>query len=170
MCSFPDDPFDLYWSPIEKADWISFGTSQNVTNKDGAIEPLSMVMMTAVRPINDSAALHYSWTADDLTQQFLLYMHFAELEQLGYNITREFTVCCGNNSCNGSETLRPAYLLTTTIQTVQPLSGQYNYSCSFKKTPNSNRPPILNAIEVFTIVPFTAIPTREQDGMYVCMF
>ncbi|RWR78182.1 senescence-induced receptor-like serine/threonine-protein kinase [Cinnamomum micranthum f. kanehirae] len=162
---YPEDPFDLIWEPKEDTSWISFNTTQNVTNKDGAIEPLSTVMMTAVRPINDSATLNYSWTADDSSTQFHVYMHFAELELLSPNTTREFTVCCGSNSCGGGQPLRPEYLVTTTIQTPQPLSGQYDYSCTFKKTPKSNRPPILNAIEPFTIVPHSAIPTRELDGM-----
>ncbi|RWR78190.1 putative LRR receptor-like serine/threonine-protein kinase [Cinnamomum micranthum f. kanehirae] len=159
---YPDDPFDLIWRGEEDSSWISFRTLQNVTNKDGAIEPLSMVMMTAVYPINDSDTLYYSWTADNSSQQFLVNMHFAELQLMGPNMTREFTVCCGNNSCYNSP-IRPEYLVTTTIQTPQPLTGQFDYSCSIKKTPTSTLPPILNAIEIFTIVQLPTTPTREED-------
>ncbi|RWR78181.1 putative LRR receptor-like serine/threonine-protein kinase [Cinnamomum micranthum f. kanehirae] len=164
--SYPEDPLDLGWQLDEDASWISFDTSQNVTNKDKAMEPPSMVMMTAVRPVNKSDALYFNWTANDSSQKFQVYMHFAELELLGPNVTREFTVCCGNNSCYDSP-IRPEYLVTTTIQNPQLLSGQQNYTCSFTKTPNSNFPPILNAIEIFVILQLPTTPTREEDDPIV---
>ncbi|RWR78184.1 putative LRR receptor-like serine/threonine-protein kinase [Cinnamomum micranthum f. kanehirae] len=160
--SYPDDAFDRYWWPKEDASWISSGTLQNVTNKDKATEPPSTVMMTAVRPLNNSDALYYSWTTDDSSLQFHVYMHFAELELLGPNMTREFTVCCGNNSCHNSP-IRPEYLVSTTIQNPQPLTGQYDYSCSITKTKTSTLPPILNAIEIFFIWQLPITPTREED-------
>ncbi|KAJ8638598.1 hypothetical protein MRB53_012865 [Persea americana] len=161
---YPEDPFDLIWQPTEDASWISFGASQNVTIKDKAIVPQTTVMMTTVRPANNSDALYLNWTTRDFSAQFHVYMHFAKLELLGANMKREFAICCGNNSCYSSP-IRPEYLVTTTIQTPQPLSGQQNYTCSFTKTPNSNRPPILNAIEMFTILQLPETPTREEDGM-----
>ncbi|RWR78150.1 putative LRR receptor-like serine/threonine-protein kinase [Cinnamomum micranthum f. kanehirae] len=90
-------------------------------------------------------------------------MHFAEIELLDSNATREFNIYCGNYSCNGGKPFRPKYLVTTTIQIPQPLTGQIEYTCSFKRTPNSNRPPILNAIEVFAIRHYNATSTRDQD-------
>ncbi|KAJ8638581.1 hypothetical protein MRB53_012848 [Persea americana] len=158
---YPEDPFDLIWKTKEDTSWISFNTTQNVTNKDGAIEPLSTVMMTAVRPINDSDALYYSWTNYSDWQNHV-YLHFAELEPLGPNMTREFTVCCGNNSCHNAP-IRPKYLVTTTIEYPLPLTGQYDHSCSIKKTPTSTLPPILNAIETFIIWQLPTTPTREED-------
>ncbi|XXG57270.1 hypothetical protein AAC387_Pa03g4473 [Persea americana] len=160
---YPKDPFDLIWRTKEDASWISFGTSQNVTYKDKAIEPLSTVMMTAVRPLNNSDALYYSW-ANASSWKFHVYLHFAELELLGPNMTREFTVCCGINSCHNSP-IRPKYLVTTTIEYPLPFTGQYNYSCSIKKTPTSTLPPILNAIETFIIWQPSKTTTREEDGI-----
>ncbi|XXG57252.1 hypothetical protein AAC387_Pa03g4459 [Persea americana] len=160
---YPKDPFDLIWRTKEDASWISFGTSQNVTYKDKAIEQLSTVMMTAVRPLNNSDALYYSW-ANASSWKFHVYLHFAELELLGPNMTREFTVCCGINSCHNSP-IRPKYLVTTTIEYPLPFTGQYNYSCSIKKTPTSTLPPILNAIETFIIWQPSKTTTREEDGI-----
>ncbi|RWR78165.1 receptor-like protein kinase [Cinnamomum micranthum f. kanehirae] len=159
---YPDDSFDRYWWPKEDASWTPLRTLQNVTNKDKATEPPSTVMMTAVCPLNNSDALYFNWTVDDSSQQFHVYMHFAELELLGSNMTREFTACCSNNTCYNSP-IRPEYHVTTTVQTSQPLTGQYNYYCSIKKTPTSTLPPILNAIEIFTILQLTEKPTREDD-------
>ncbi|KAJ8638571.1 hypothetical protein MRB53_012838 [Persea americana] len=118
-------------------------------------------MMTAVRPVNNSDALYYNWNTSDSLSKFHVFLHFAELELLGPDVVSEFTVCCGD-SCHG-EPVRPEYLVTTTIQTPQPLSGQDDYSCSIKKTPRSTLPPILNAIEIFTISQLTEKPTREWE-------
>ncbi|KAJ8638577.1 hypothetical protein MRB53_012844 [Persea americana] len=115
-------------------------------------------MMT---PVNNSDALYYNWNTSDSLSKFHVYLHFAELELLGPDVVSEFTVCCGD-SCRG-EPVRPEYLVTTTIQTPQPLSGQDDYSCSIKKTPRSTLPPILNAIEIFTISQLTEKPTREWE-------
>ncbi|XXG57296.1 hypothetical protein AAC387_Pa03g4486 [Persea americana] len=160
---YPDDPFDLIWWPEEDEKyWSPFNTSHKVMNPDEAFQPPSMVMMTAIRPVNGSNELYYSWKADDSSLQFHAYMYFAELEQLDYE-TREFTVCCGNDSCFDGPIISPEYLVTHTLPTDQPLSGQNEYSCSFKKTPSSTLPPILNAIETFTILQHNTTPTRDQD-------
>ena len=124
--------------------------------------------MTAIRPGNDNNELYYSWTARHSFMQFHVYMYFAELERLEPNMKREFTVCCGTDSCFDGH-ISPEYLVTHTLLTNQPLSGQHTYSCSFKKTPSSTLPPILNAIETLAILQHNSTPTRDQDGMYVCM-
>ncbi|RWR78193.1 putative LRR receptor-like serine/threonine-protein kinase [Cinnamomum micranthum f. kanehirae] len=160
---YPDDPFDLIWSPTEDENyWSPFNTSHKVMNPDEAFQPPSVVMRTAIRPVDDSNELYCYWTANDSSLQFHVYMYFAELEQLDSNMTREFTVCCGSDSCFDGP-ISPEYLVTYTLPTDQPLSGQHEYSCSFKKTPNSTLPPILNAIEVFTILQHNSTPTRDQD-------
>ena len=122
--------------------------------------------MTAVRPVNESDTLYYNWAVDDLAFQLQVYMHFAELEQLNATQKREFTVCCGDNVCYNS-TIRPEYLVTTTVEPPQTLTGQSQYVCTFKQTSNSNCPPILNAMEIFVIRRYSELPTRDQDGVYV---
>ncbi|XXG57287.1 hypothetical protein AAC387_Pa03g4482 [Persea americana] len=160
---YPEDPFDLIWLS-EDGNWSSFNTLQKVINPDEAFQPPSAVMMTAIRPVNDSNELYYSWTARDSFMQFHVYMYFAELERLEPNMKREFTVCCGTDSCFDGH-ISPEYLVTHTLLTNQPLSGQHTYSCSFKKTPSSTLPPILNAIETLAILQHNSTPTRDQDGI-----
>ncbi|KAJ8638563.1 hypothetical protein MRB53_012830 [Persea americana] len=119
-------------------------------------------MMTAVRPAAQSEALYYFWPVDDLSLQFQVYMHFAELEQLEASQKREFTICCGDNLCYNS-VVSPEYLVTTTVEPPQPLTGQSQYTCTFKQTLKSNLPPIVNAVEVFVIRQYKVTPTRDQD-------
>ncbi|RWR78162.1 putative LRR receptor-like serine/threonine-protein kinase [Cinnamomum micranthum f. kanehirae] len=143
---YPDDPYDLLWRPFDDINWSPFNTSSTVTNPNVEFQPPSKVMMTAVRPTAESDALYYDWTVDDLSLQLQVYMHFAELEQLNTSQNREFTVCCGNNLCYNS-TIRPQYLVTTTVEPPQPLTGQSRYLCTFKQASKSNLPPIVNAVE-----------------------
>ncbi|KAJ8638582.1 hypothetical protein MRB53_012849 [Persea americana] len=158
---YPEDPFDLIWLS-EDGNWSSFNTPQKVINPNEAFQPPSAVMMTAIRPGNDNNELYYSWTARHSFMQFHVYMYFAELERLEPNMKREFTVCCGTDSCFDGH-ISPEYLVTHTLLTNQPLSGQHTYSCSFKKTPSSTLPPILNAIETLAILQHNSTPTRDQD-------
>ncbi|KAJ8638594.1 hypothetical protein MRB53_012861 [Persea americana] len=71
-------------------------------------------------------------------------------------------ICCGIDSCF-DEPINPEYLVTHTLLTNRLLSDQHNYSCSFKKTPSSTLPPILNAIETLAILQHNSTPTRDQD-------
>ncbi|KAJ8638564.1 hypothetical protein MRB53_012831 [Persea americana] len=158
---YPDDPYDLLWRPFDNINWSPFNTSSRVTNPNVAFQPPSKVMMTAVRPAAESDALYYNWDVDDLSLQLQVYMHFAELEQLDASQQREFTVCCGD-LCHNS-VVRPEYLVTTTIEPPQPLTGQSQYACTFKQTSKSNLPPIANAVEVFVIRQYKETPTGDQD-------
>ncbi|RWR78157.1 putative LRR receptor-like serine/threonine-protein kinase [Cinnamomum micranthum f. kanehirae] len=159
---YPDDPYDLLWSPYDDINWSPFNTSSKVTNPNVAFQPPSKVMMTAVRPAAQSEALFHAWNVDDLSLQLQVYMHFAELEQLNAGQKRVFTVCCGENSCYNSA-VRPEYLVTTTVEPPQPLTGQSQYVCTFRGTAESNLPPIINAIEIFVIRQYKETPTRDQD-------
>ncbi|RWR78156.1 putative LRR receptor-like serine/threonine-protein kinase [Cinnamomum micranthum f. kanehirae] len=159
---YPDDPYDLLWRPFDVIKWSSFNTSFGVTNPNVAFQPPSKVMMTAVRPVNESDALYHNWTTDELGLQLQVYLHFAELEQLNATQKREFTVCYGDNLCNNS-TIRPEYLVTTTVEPPRILTGQAQYSCTLKRTSNSTHPPILNAIEIFAIRQYNDTPTRDED-------
>lgn len=90
---YPTKPLDLIWYFEDRNGWSAFSTSKKVTNKNGALEPSLTVMMTAVRPVNNSDALYCSWLAYDSATQFPVYLHFAELELLGHDMMGRFTVC-----------------------------------------------------------------------------
>ncbi|XXG57250.1 hypothetical protein AAC387_Pa03g4456 [Persea americana] len=57
---YPDDPYDLLWRPFDDINWSPFTTSFGVTNPNVVFQPPSKVMMTAVRPVNESDALQYN--------------------------------------------------------------------------------------------------------------
>lgn len=102
------------------------------------------------------------WTnSEKPDDQYYLYTHFAEIQDLGSNETREF-----NMVWNGKDLLSdpviPKKLEVTTVLTI--CNGG---KCSFQlvRTNSSTLPPLLNAFEVYRVIQFSQSETDESDGM-----
>lgn len=122
-------------------------------------------MNTAVIPSNVSDNLSFYFpTADfvDPRLQYHLFMHFAELRQLRSNESREFNFSIDGEYVYGP--FSPSNLSVTTMFTPSPLSGQNYHEISLCKTTSSTLPPILNAVEIFILEPFSTTPTDTKDG------
>ncbi|KAL6006031.1 hypothetical protein ACLOJK_040076 [Asimina triloba] len=141
------DVFDRIWSTDSLADSEPFASSSIIKHNNEDFQPPSAVMRTAVRPVNGRDVLYFNWTAKDKETEFLVFMHFAEIEVLGRNQVREFNVCCVG--CDGP--YKPKFRAVITRSTEQPLSGQYRYSCSVRNTASATLPPLLNAIEIYKV-------------------
>ncbi|KAJ8638589.1 hypothetical protein MRB53_012856 [Persea americana] len=114
-------------------------------------------------PTNTSANLSFYFPTSNVDPrlQYPVFLHFAELEQLQNNQSREF-----NFSLDGKYALgpfSPKYLSVSTIFTTSPLSGQDQHVVDLYKTTSSTLPPILNAVEFFIVEQRTS-PTDGQDG------
>lgn len=116
-------------------------------------------MSTAAMPKSENTSLEY-WLPNDTTSQYFVYLHFAEIEKLLPNQSREFTV-----SYNGQlfEPNSPKYLHSKTVYSGSGLVGGERLIIS--KTANSTHPPILSAIEVYLAIEFLQSDTHEIDGM-----
>lgn len=90
-------------------------------------------------------------------------MHFAEIQALGANETREFNVILkGNFNHSGYS---PSKLELSTLYTTEPVqcdSGGCNLQ--LVKTPNSTLPPLINAFEAYTVIEFPQVETSISDG------
>ncbi|GMY34410.1 putative leucine-rich repeat receptor-like protein kinase At2g19210 [Fagus crenata] len=114
-------------------------------------------METAVRPIDANDSLDFDLDTGDPTLEFDVYLHFAELESLKESEHREFNI-----DVNGNREISvvPNYLSSTTE--LVPVRGP-KLNFSFRKTPNSTLPPILNAMEVYIKKDFLYEPTDQED-------
>lgn len=151
-----------FWTPIN----TSF--SINLRNHVG-YQPALAVMNTAAMPTNTSANLSFYFPTSNVDPrlQYHVFLHFAELEQLQNNQSREF-----NFSLDGKYALgpfSPKYLSVNTIFTTSPLSGRDQHVVDLYKTASSTLPPILNAVEVYIVKQLTS-PTDGQDGKLCCIF
>ncbi|KAF3558589.1 hypothetical protein F2Q69_00012081 [Brassica cretica] len=118
--------------------------------------------MSAATPKNASEPLLITWTAKPYNAEVYLYMHFAEIEALEANQTREFDVILkGNFNHSG---FSPPKLELYTLYTAGAVQCD-SEGCNLQlvKTPNSTLPPLINAIEVYTVIEFPQVETSQND-------
>lgn len=117
-------------------------------------------MSTAATPKSENGSLEYPLPDDNIyTSQYYVYLHFAELEKLQPNQSRQFTVSYGGKVM---ATVSPAYLQATTIYTHSAYKGGQSFKIS--RMPNSSYPPIINAIEIYVVKEFLQSDTLQTDG------
>lgn len=125
-------------------------------------------MSTAVIPGLDSLSLEFYWNTDDPSQQFYVYMYFAEVEQLEAGELREFKISLNGGSWRGP--IVPEKMIPTTIWNTDSISAPGSLNFSISKTDNSTRPPILNALEIYSVKHFLQSPTGQNEGMFLHSF
>ena len=120
-------------------------------------------MSTAVVPVNESDSVGIYWTTDEeKIEDFYIYLHFAELEKLEKNETRELNIYLNGTLFYGP--LVPDYLSLTTIYSTKPRSGS-TLQVLVNRTENSTLPPLLNALEIYTVKYLVYSETEQNDGI-----
>ncbi|CAN6341323.1 unnamed protein product [Urochloa humidicola] len=165
---YPDDPHDRFWMPwVDATSWSSISTTLRVQNLDNDMfEAPSKVMQTAVTPRNASQNIEFSWDPEpqpkDPTPGYIGIMHFTEVQLLPPGAVRQFYI-----NLNGKpwypKAFTPDYLSTDATYNSNPYRGLARYNVSINATANSTLPPIINAVEVFSVIPTTNVATDSQD-------
>ncbi|KAI5019609.1 hypothetical protein ZWY2020_044497 [Hordeum vulgare] len=167
---YPDDPHDRFWIPQSKrAEWLEISTVKKVQNiDDDSFDAPSAVMQTAITPVNSSKPIEFSWdaepSANDPDPGYICILHFSELQPLPVNAVRQFYVTLNGQLWLGKG-FTPQYLYTNAVfnNIPNPNDGSHQYNVSLNATANSTLPPILNALEIFSVLPTTGITTATQD-------
>lgn len=162
---YPEDIYDRKWnSYFDKELWAEVTTNLTV-NVDKSNELPHGVMATGATPLNDKEPLNITWNVGlPSTSKVYPYMYFAELQNLSDNDTREFTV-----SLNGHDIIEPyspVQRKTNLVDIREPVECDGG-DCLLQivKTSKSTLPPLLNAIEAFSVIDFPQMETYEEDGM-----
>lgn len=121
------------------------------------------VLRTASTPENISVPLQFEWNTNNASDEFYLYMHFAEVEQLEANQSREFNIYINGLRWN-TQLVVPEYLKATNYYPMSPLTGNTKYTVSINKTASSTLPPIINAFELYSGKVFSNSATNETDS------
>ncbi|KAI4305455.1 hypothetical protein L6164_028820 [Bauhinia variegata] len=116
-------------------------------------------MSTLATTLNASAPLEISWTPEDASIRYNVYMHFAELQMLANNEKRAFNVILNSQPLN--VTIEPKYLIVHT-QILSAISGG-KIEIVLEKTEDSTFPPILNAVEYYMVKEFPQSETDQED-------
>lgn len=155
--------------PSRFTDHMILNTSLPIDqNYNNLFQPASVVMSTATRPLNASSYILLYWEPADPRLKFYVFLHFAEVEVLTGNQTREFTVAY-NNDTTLAEKFRPSYLYTDTVFTPDPVTGPI-HEIYLVQTSVEMLPPIINAMEIYQVNEFLQLSTDQEDGKVFFFF
>ncbi|KAL5231608.1 hypothetical protein ABZP36_030384 [Zizania latifolia] len=166
---YPDDPHDRAWLPwVNPAEWLEISTTRTVENTDDdKFAAPSAVMQTAITPRNGSTSIEFLWESapqpKDPTPGYVAIFHVSELQLLPSSAVRQFYVNLnGKPLLDGSYT--PPFLLAGFVYNPSPFTRYPQYNISINATANSTLPPIINAVEVFSVISTATIGTDSQDA------
>ncbi|KAJ0495967.1 putative transferase [Helianthus annuus] len=155
---YRDDKYDRIWLPWTLPGTRVVQTSNTVT--PGPLAVPSRVMSTAITPSisTDNISMVFNTS---IRYMYIFYAHFAEVEILQSNQTREFIIYL-----NGERWYRP-YSPSTNTFTLKSISyhtGSSTYKFEINKTLTSTLPPLINAIEIYRVRQFQLQQTEDQDA------
>lgn len=142
--------------------WTELTTNLNVNSSNG-YDPPKSIMASAATPISNNAPFNFTWSLIPSTAEFYSYMHFADIQTLRANDTREFDFILNGNVA--LERYRPKTFAAGTIFFTQPQTCEGG-KCIIEllKTSKSTLPPLCSALEVFTVIKFPELETNQDDG------
>ncbi|GJX39510.1 leucine-rich repeat transmembrane protein kinase protein [Tanacetum coccineum] len=157
---YENDRYDRIWYSLSIPDSVVVQSSNVISSGPLDDEKLSFeVMRNAVTPENSTNSLTVTWPGDG-TDEFLIYIHLAEVEILESNQKREFNMYLNGDDLFGS--FSPSTNITTL--TSQTSTGLLYNTLEIIKTTSSTLPPILNAIEIYSVKQFQQYQTEDQDA------
>ncbi|BAS94973.1 Os05g0524600 [Oryza sativa Japonica Group] len=167
MARYPDDPHDRVWFPwFDAAKWNEISTTNRVQNIDNDLfEAPTAVMQTAVTPINASNNIDFFWNSqpqpNDPAPGYIAIFHFSELENLPNNATRQFYI--NINGILFDDGFTPSFLYAEASYSSKPFVRHPQYNITINATANSTMPPLINAVEVYSVISTANIGTDSQD-------
>ena len=169
LSRYKDDDYDRIWAsfnfPGRKQLSTSLTIDANLARQ--TYQPPPSVMATAMAPENaTSPSFVFFMKPDNPTADYYVYMHFAEVEKLKANESREFEIYENGKLWREVPTISPAYLYTTTAFSYYPVRGD-RITYELYQTATSTRQPILNALEVYIDLNFSESPTDEHEGISI---
>ncbi|KAL0696686.1 hypothetical protein Bca4012_063866 [Brassica carinata] len=166
----PTPSFVRYDEDIHDRTWVPYVDKNNpVIRTDVAVDTSNfynvpqVVARTAAIPANESQPLTIDWALEDATSQSYIYMHFAEIQNLKANETREFNITY-NGGQRWFSNFRPPNFSITTIfnpRAVSSPDGKFNFT--FAMTSNSTLPPLINALEIYKVLDLTLLETNQDE-------
>ncbi|KAJ0245950.1 Protein kinase domain-containing protein [Hirschfeldia incana] len=160
---YPDDGYDRQWTSDFWEGLTQITTTSDVGNTND-YNPPKAALATAAIPTNASEPLTIEWTnTEKPDDQYYLYRHFAEIQDLQTNETREFNMVW-NGELMSTDPVIPKELEISTIYSVTPRTcAQGECSFQLKRTNRSTLPPLINGFEVYTVIQFPQSETNENE-------
>ncbi|EOA39342.1 hypothetical protein CARUB_v10012386mg [Capsella rubella] len=160
---YDEDLYDRVWVPYSQNETVPISTEQLVDTSANSYNVPQNVANSAIIPAKATHPLNIWWDLRNINAQSYIYMHFAEIQDLKSNETREFNITYNGGEVWGSN-FRPHNLSITTMFSPTALSssdGLFNFT--FTMTQNSTLPPLINALEVYTVVDNLLLETYQDE-------
>ncbi|KAK1354976.1 putative leucine-rich repeat receptor-like protein kinase [Heracleum sosnowskyi] len=159
---YKDDIYDRKWDSIRYINSTLVYNFETWTYVGGFKVPYK-VMTTAIAPDNSSNPLRLPWTPLNASDQFLIFLYFSEVQTLQRNQTREFDIYLDGKLWS-SRPVTPFNRTTVTAYSDVLEKPASRHEIVLQKTKKSTLPPIINAIELFTVKKFLQSQTDDQDA------
>ncbi|KAJ4787500.1 Leucine-rich repeat protein kinase family protein [Rhynchospora pubera] len=188
LVRYPADPHDRMWEPFNNpGDWTQVNTTSSVQNPPNDMyEPPSAVMQTGSS--NDPGyQIRFYWLieAEYKSPSYFVVLYFAELleppppnppspdpkkqPKKGSDSTgndtkqfREFTISINGYDWYASPVV-PQYLMTSEVYGYTQTTTYSQYNLMLEPTDNATLAPLLNAVEIFVVLPTADLPTDSGD-------
>ncbi|KAK3136805.1 hypothetical protein QOZ80_5BG0442710 [Eleusine coracana subsp. coracana] len=163
---YPFDPFDRLWQSYgDVEEWTNITTSTAVdVSNISSFDTSSKILWSAATPVNRTQ-IDFTWSPDSFVNNdnttYLLLLYFAELQRLSSNALREFDILVDNATWNGSQRYTPKYLSAELVKKM--VQGSSQHTVSLVATTDATLPPILNAFEIYSVLPMTELATNDAD-------
>ncbi|KAF8031027.1 hypothetical protein BT93_D0267 [Corymbia citriodora subsp. variegata] len=161
---YPIDVYDRIWA-AQNYDWSTVNTTAAIDLSDGndayKYKIPGEILRTAQTSMNASIPLYLQWTPSISlsTKKWIVYFYFVEIERLTSGLQREFTISI--NDHRFTKTVSLEYLKPVAVVS-SPVGGSF-ITFSIESTNKSGNPPILNAVEFYTVGDLPNVPTAQDD-------
>ncbi|CAL4986885.1 unnamed protein product [Urochloa decumbens] len=164
---FPDDPYDRIWQRYEEVPtWTVPDAIEGVVKNspNDTYGAPSAVMRSVSTPVNSSRMDLY-WNLDssmdaDPNTKYLVVLYFAEVEILQQDEFRPFDVLVDDITL--ADAFSPQRMLTTALTGI--VQGSGSHGISLVATSNSNKQPLISAMEIFLLRPMNESSTDSGDA------
>ncbi|XP_062193803.1 probable LRR receptor-like serine/threonine-protein kinase At1g51810 isoform X4 [Phragmites australis] len=159
---FSDDPYDRIWWPMDiaSAQWTNLSTELTI-QPDPSFAVSSPILRTAVAAIgNDTVLTVTAWQDSRKTYSFMAFLHFADFQNTQL---RQFDIYFNGNQLGSS--YNPSSLVASCVYSSSALNtttdGTYNITLA--ATAKSMLPPMINAFEIYNLIPHSIPTTFSKD-------
>ncbi|KAI9071875.1 hypothetical protein K1719_046159 [Acacia pycnantha] len=158
---FKDDVYDRLWVNGDNPKWDVLQTSGEVKAEDSLYKLSSEVLRTARQPQNHSNLLTLNASYGDISNQYYMFLHFVEIEKLPPGHKRNINVTFGDEN-SLAQLLTLEYLKPVTLSSAK-FTNKGHINVTIEAASDSDAPSILNAFEVYRVLPQPNSPTAAQD-------
>ncbi|TKW32791.1 hypothetical protein SEVIR_2G190400v4 [Setaria viridis] len=161
LTRFPYDEYDRFWWPEDNSHWANLSTRMTIQPDPSFAEPLS-ILQTAVSATGNDTVLTTAMSGNQLhktTYSFMGFMHFADFQNAQL---RQFDIYLNGEKQGPSYT--SSFLVASCIYTPTAYKA-VDRTCNITlvATAKSVLPPMINAVEIYSIIPHSNPITFSDD-------